>query len=99
MLYVSKFPVTADRKVSTSASGLAHVACSCHVSGGTRGEESCLESAPRLPPKSEFEQESAVADHHQQVRAMLASSSSVVARLNMLSAECTFLVWVHKSTW
>ena len=56
--------VTADGKVFTSTTGLAHVAYSCHVSGGTRGEGSCLEAAPKLPPKSGFEGESAVADHH-----------------------------------
>ena len=37
VLYVSKLPVTADGKVSTSATSLAHVGCVCHVSGGTRG--------------------------------------------------------------
>ena len=99
LLYVSKLPVTADGKVSTSTPTLSHVACSCHVSGGTRGEGSCLESAPKLPPKSGSEQESAVADHHKQVGAILASSSSVAARLSTLSVEPTFLTRVHKATW
>ena len=51
VLYVSKLPVTADGKVYTSALGLAHVACSYHISSGTRGEGICLEAAPKLPPK------------------------------------------------
>ena len=80
LLYVSKLPVTANGKISTSASGFAHVACSCHISGGARGEGSCLEAAPKLPPMLGFERESAVADYHKQVGAMLACSSSVIAR-------------------
>ena len=80
VLYMSKLPVTADGKVSTSTTRLKHVAFSFHVSGGTRGKGSYLESAPKLPPKSGFEQESAVADHHKQGKAMLASSNDVVAR-------------------
>ena len=97
VLYVSKLPVTADGKVS--APGLAHVACSCHVSGGIRGEGSCFKAAPNLPPKSGLERESAVADHHKQVETMLASSSSVIARLGTLAVEPTFLAWVRKATW
>ena len=67
--------------------------------GGARLEGSCLKAAPKLPPKSGFELESAVADHHKQVRAMLASSSSVVARLITLSVEPMFLARVHEATW
>ena len=99
VLYVSKLPVTADGKVTISTTKLAHVACSFHVSGGTRGKGSCLEAAPKLPPKLRFEQESAVADHQQQVGAMLASSSSVCAGLGTLAVEPTFLTRVHKATW
>ena len=48
---------------------------------------SCLEAAPKLPPKSGLERESAVADHHKQVGATLARSKSVVARLNTLAVK------------
>ena len=99
MLYVSKLPVTADGKVSTSATSLAHVGCVCHISGGTRGVGSCCEAAPKMPPKSGFERESAVADHHKQREAMLASRSEVVARLGTLAVEPTFLARVHEATW
>ena len=95
VLYVSKFPVTADGKVSTSATGFARVDCTCYVSNGTRGEGSCCEAAPKLPPKSGFEQESAVADHHKQGKAMLASNNDVVARLGTLAVEPMFLPRVH----
>ena len=91
-VFVRKLPVTADGKVSASTTGLSHVVCSCHVSGETRGEGSCVHAARKLPPKSGFEREPAVADHHKQVGAMLASSSrSVVARLDKLAVEPTFL--------
>ena len=40
-----------------------------------------------------------MAYHHKQVGAMLVSSSSVVARLNTLAVEPTFLVRVHEATW
>ena len=81
MLYVSKLPVTAAGKVSTSAPSLAHVGCVCHVRGGTRGVGSCCEAAPKVLPKLGFERESAVADHHKHREAMLASKTEVVARL------------------
>ena len=92
--------MSADGKASTSAPGLAHVAYSHQVSGGTRGGSSCLEATPKLPPKSGFKRESAVADHYKQVEAMLASSSSVVAKLSTLAIDPTFLVgftpaWAH----
>ena len=99
VLYVSKLPVTADGKVSTSATSLAHVVCVHHVNGGTRGVGSCCETAPKVPPKSGFERESAVADHHKQREAMLASRSDVVARLGTLAIKPTFLARVHKATW
>ena len=70
--------MTADGKVSTSATSLAHVDCVCH--GGTCGVESYREAAPKMTPKSGFERESAVADHHKQREAMLASRNEVVAR-------------------
>ena len=85
VLYVSKLPVTADEKVFTSATSLSHVGCVCHVSGGTRGEGSCCEAAPKLPPKSGLERESAVTDRHKQREAILATSSDVVARLGTLA--------------
>ena len=72
--------------------------CVCYVSGGTRGEGSCREAAPKLLPKYGFKQESAVADHHKQVSAMLVSSSDVVARLDTLAVKPTFLARVHKAT-
>ena len=97
--YVSKLPVTADGKISASALVLTHVTCSYHVSGGTRGGRSCLEAAAKLPPKLGVERESAVADHHKQVGAMLASSCSVVGRLSTLAVEPTLLAWVHEATW
>ena len=96
---VRKLPVTADGKVSASTTGLAHVAYPCHVSGGTRVKGSCLEAAPKLPPKLGFERESAVADDHKEVSAMLASNSDVVARLGTLAVEPTFLARVHEATW
>ena len=99
VLYVGKLPVTTDGKFATSTSGLAYVACFYHVSGRIRGERSCLEAAPKLPPKSGYKQESAMADHHTQVEAMLANSSSVIARLGALAVEPTFLAWVHEATW
>ena len=99
VLYVSKLPVTADGKVSTSATSLAHVGCVCHVSGETRGVGSCCEAAPKGAPKLGFERESAVADHHKQREAMLATSSDVVARLGMLGVEPMFLARVHEATW
>ena len=40
-----------------------------------------------------------MADHHKQAGAMLARSSSVVARMNILDIEPTFLARVHKATW
>ena len=99
VLYVSKLPVTADGKVSTSATSLTHVGCVCHVSCGTRGVGSCCEAAPKVPPKLGFERESAVADHHKQREAMLSSRNEVVARLGMLAVEPTFLARVHNATW
>ena len=96
---VRKLPVTADDKVSASATGLSHVVCSCHVSSETRGERSCVEAALKVPPKSGFEREPAVADHHKQVGAMLASSSCVIARLGTLAIKPTFLARVHEATW
>ena len=99
MLYVSKFSVTADGKVSTSAILLTHVGCVCHVIGGTRGLGSCCEAAPKVPPKLGFERESAVADHHKQREAMLASRSEVAARLGTLAVKPTFLARVHEATW
>ena len=73
--------------------------CVCHISNGTRGEGGCLEAGPKLPPKSEFKQESAVADHYKHGKTMLASSYDVVARLGTLAVEPTFLAWVYKVTW
>ena len=99
VLYVSKLPVTADGKVSTSATSLAHVDCAYHVSGGTCWVGSCCEAAPKMPPKLGIERESAVADHHKQREAMLASRSDVVARLGTLAIKPTFLARVHKATW
>ena len=57
------------------------------------------EAATKLPPKLGFERESAVADLHKQVGAMLASSSSVVMRLSTLAVIPKFLAWVHEATW
>ena len=85
VLYVHKLPVTADGKVSTSATRLAHVECSYHISGGTRGEVNYLEAAPKLPQKLGFDKKSAVANHHKHVGAILASGSSVSARLGTLA--------------
>ena len=99
MLYVSKLPVTADGKVSASAPEHAHVDCICHVSNGTCGVGNCRESAPKLPPKSGFERESGVADHHKQGKAMLPTRSDVAARLCTLAIEITFLARVCKATW
>ena len=99
MLYVSKLPVTADGKVSASATEHAHVGCVCHVSSGTRGAGSCREAAPKEAPKSRSERESAVADHHKQREATLASRSDVIARLGTLAVEPTFLARVHEATW
>ena len=96
---MSKLPVTADGKVFTSAPWLAHADYVCHVSGGTHGEGSCCEATPKLPPKQGFERESAMADHHRQGKAILASSSDVVARLGTLAVEPMFLARVHEATW
>ena len=99
MLYVSKLPVTADGKVSASTTYHTHVGCVCHVSSGARGVRSCCEAAPKVLPKSGFERESAVADHHKQREAKLASRNEVVARLGTLAVEPTFLARVHEATW
>ena len=99
VLYVSKLPVTADGKVSASAPEHAHVGCVCQVSSGARGAGSCREVAPKEAPKSGSERESAVADHHKQREATLASSSDVIARLGTLAVEPTFLARVHEATW
>ena len=99
MLYVSKLPVTADGKVSASAPEHAHVGCVCHVSSGTRGAGSCREAAPKGAPKSGSERESAVADHHKQREATLASRNETLARLGTLAVEPTFLARVHEATW
>ena len=99
VLYVSKLPVTADGKAATSATSLAHVGCVCHVRSGTRGVGSCCEAAPKMPPKSGIERESAVADHHKQREATLASRNKVVARLGTFAVKPTFLARVHKATW
>ena len=99
MLYVSKLPVTADGKVSASAPEHAHVGCVCHISSGTRGAGSCREAAPKGAPKLGYKRESAVADHHKQKKATLASSSDVIARLGTLFVEPTFLARVHEATW
>ena len=56
-------------------------------------------AALKLPPKSGFKRESAVADHHKQVGAMLASSSSVRARLGTLVIKPTFLARVYEAIW
>ena len=99
VLYVSKLPVTADGKVSASAPEHAHVGCVCQVSSGTRGASSCKEAAPKGAPKSGSERESAVADHHKQREATLASRSDVIASLGTLAVEPTFLARVHEATW
>ena len=99
VLYVSKLPVTADGKVSASAPEHAHVGCVCHVSSGTRGVRSCCEAAPQGPPKSGSERGSAVADHHKQREATLASKNETLARLGTLAVEPTFLARVHEATW
>ena len=70
-----------------------------HVSGGTRGVGSCCEAAPKVPPKSGFERESAVADHHKQREAILASRNEVIARLGKLAVKPTFLARVHEAAW
>ena len=99
VLYISKLPVTADGKVSASAPEHAHVGCVCHVSSGTRGARSCREAAPKGAPKSGSERESAVADHHKQREATLASRNEALARLGTLAVEPTFLARVHEATW
>ena len=99
VLYISKLPVTADGKVSASAPEHAHVGCVCHVSGGTRGAGSCREAAPTEAPKLRSERESAVADHHKQREATLASRRDVIARLGTLAVEPSFLARVHEATW
>ena len=53
----------------------------------------------KLPPKSGFERESAVADHHKQREAMLASRNEVIARLGTLAVDPSFLARVHEATW
>ena len=73
--------------------------CVCHVSNETLGEGSCLEAAPKLPPKSGFERESAVADHHKQREATLASGNEVIVKLGRLAVEPMFLARVHEATW
>ena len=99
VLYVSKLPVTADGKVSASAPKHAHVDCVYHISSGTRGVGNCCEAAPKGPPKSGSERGSAVADHHEQREATLASGNRVIARLGTLDVEPTFLARVHEATW
>ena len=73
--------------------------CIYHVSCRTHGEGKCRKAAPKLLQKSGFEQESTVADHHKQGKAMLATSSNVIARLSTLAIEPTFLTRVHEATW
>ena len=48
------------------------------------------EAGPKVPPKLGFKRESAVADHHKQREAMLASRNEVIARLGTLAVEPTF---------
>ena len=57
------------------------------------------EAAPKGPPKSGSGRESAVADHHKQREATLASRNEVVARLGTLAVKPTFLARVHEATW
>ena len=99
VLYISKLPVTADGKVSASAPEHAHVGYVCHVSSGTRGVRSYKEAAPKGPPQSGSERRSAVADHHKQREATLASRSDVIGRLGTLTVDPTFLARVHEATW
>ena len=68
-------------------------------SGEGHGGRSFLEAAPKLPPKLGLVQKSAVADHYKQDRTTLERSSSIVAKLNTLDVEPTFLARVHKATW
>ena len=66
---------------------------------GHVGQEAAGKLPPKGAPKSGSEQESAVADHHKQREATLASRSDVIARLGTLAVEPTFLARVHEATW
>ena len=66
---------------------------------GHVGQEAAGKLPPKGLPKSGSERESAVADHHKQREATLASKNEVIARLGTLAVEPTFLARVHDATW
>ena len=74
VLYVSKLPVTADGKVSASHNlACTRGLCLPRQQWDTWGRK-LQGSCPQEAPKSGFKRESAVADHHKQREATLASS-------------------------